>query len=248
MPRRKSKSNRSAEQKIERALKEGAAVLNLNNMYLTELPETLGQLANLYVLNLSDNQLTALPETLGQLTQLHTLALYSNQLTTLPETLGKLTQLKTLVLFNNQLTTLTETLGKLTQLTRLDLQNNQLTTLPETLGKLTQLKTLYLRGNPMNDPPPSVVEQGTRAVLAYLREMKQATAHKWESKLLIVGEAGVGKSELVNSLLGDDFETTTPTQGVEIRTLPLQHPSEDSVTMTLNLWDFGGQAIQHATH
>ena len=222
--------------------------LDLRDNQLTTLPETLGNLTQLTTLYLLSNQLTTLPETLGNLTQLTTLDLDDNQLTTLPETLGNLTQLTTLDLRSNQLTTLPETLGNLTQLTELYLQDNQLTTLPETLGNLTQLTELYLDANPLTDPPPSVVEQGTAAVLAYLREMKQATARKWESKLLIVGEAGVGKSELVNSLLDDDFETTTPTQGVEIRTLPLPHPSEDSVTMTLNLWDFGGQAIQHATH
>ncbi|MEM1293460.1 MAG: COR domain-containing protein [Cyanobacteria bacterium P01_H01_bin.162] len=38
------------------------------------------------------------------------------------------------------------------------------------------------------------------------------------------------------------------THGIEIKALPLAHPTEANVTMTLKTWDFGGQEIYHATH
>jgi Leucine-rich repeat (LRR) protein len=222
--------------------------LDLSFNSLTALPGWLGQLTQLQRLDLFGNQLTALPESLGQLTQLEALDLTGNQLTALPESLGQLTQLQTLDLYGNQLTALPKSLGQLTQLQTLSSDNNQLATLPRSLGRLRNLTNLEVSHNPLTDPPPAVVEQGRKAILAYLREMDQEATAKWESKLLIVGEAGVGKSELVNSLLGEKFGTKAPTEGVEIRTLELPHPKETGVTMKLNLWDFGGQTIQHATH
>lgn len=221
-------------------------------MGLTELPESLGQLTQLKRLDIDKNKLTSLPELLGDLKQLQTLYVFNNQLTALPETIGRLSHLRLLDVTGNQLTSLPDSIGDLSNLHTLKLGDgtgsNPLTTLPRSLGQLPNLSGLRLDRLPLSEPPPSVVEQGTKAILAYLREMDQGTTTKWESKLLIVGEAGVGKSELVNSLLNDKFETKTPTEGVEIRRLPLPHPTEDGVIMTLNLWDFGGQTIQHATH
>jgi len=52
----------------------------------------------------------------------------------------------------------------------------------------------------------------------------------------------------VKALHGEDFGGETATQGVQICTLKIEHPNKADVTMSLNLWDFGGQEIQHATH
>ena len=87
----------------------------------------------------------------------------------LPYTVLQLTELQSLNLSNNRLTKLLNSLYRLTQLQSLDLHNNRLTSLPYSLGRLTQLKTLDLRNNAFSDPPPDVIEQGTEAVLAYLR-------------------------------------------------------------------------------
>lgn len=91
------------------------------------------------------------------------------ELRNLPYALHQLTQLQALNLSNNRLTTLLNSLGRLTQLQALDLHNNRLTALPHFLGRLTQLHSLDLRNNALSDPPPEVIEQGTEAVLAYLR-------------------------------------------------------------------------------
>jgi Leucine-rich repeat (LRR) protein len=150
-----------AEKKIEKALKSGATELDLSNMKLTELPESIGQLILLLKLDIGGdswkddkNQLTQLPDSVGQLTRLTELNLSSNQLTTLPESLGQLTQLTVLDLSNNQLTTLVESLGQLTQLTELDLSNNQLTTLPAWLGQFTQMQVLSLSSIHLKTFPP----------------------------------------------------------------------------------------------
>ena len=149
---------REAEKKIEAARRKGATELDLSEMKLTELPESLGQLTQLQSLNLSHNQLTALPESLGQLTQLQSLNLSRNQLTALPKSLEQLTQLQSLNLFGNQLTALPKSLGQLTQLRSLNLSDNLLTAPPESLGQLMQLQSLNLTNNQLTALPESLIQ------------------------------------------------------------------------------------------
>ena len=73
----------------------------------------------------------------------------------------------------------------------------------------------------------------------------------WESKLLVVGEGGVGKTQLLRALCREPFQAGTESEttwGIDVRPLELPHPEHDDVTMTLKCWDFGGQNIYHATH
>jgi internalin A len=149
-----------AEARINVALLDKPLRLGLNNLRLTELPDSLGHLTHLWELYLGGNQLTTLPEGLDQLPQLRALYVYRNRLTTLPQELGQLTQLLTLDLSNNRLTTLPEELGQLTQLLTLDLSNNRLATLPEELGQLTQLLTLDLSNNRLTTLPESFQRLG----------------------------------------------------------------------------------------
>jgi Leucine-rich repeat (LRR) protein len=55
-------------------------------------------------------------------------------------------------------------------LTHLVLGDNQLTVLPNELANLTNLIEFKLNSNPLISPPPEIVQQGTQAILAYLRE------------------------------------------------------------------------------
>ncbi len=222
--------------------------LDLSNRDLTELPPQLWQLTNLTGLYLDNNQLSTLPPELGQLTELTGLFLNDNQLSTLPPELGQLTNLTLLFLSDNQLSTLPPELGQLTNLTELSLDNNQLSALPSELGQLTNLTELSLDNNPLTFPPPEIVEQGTAAILEYLRQQLTAT-QQWVSKLLVVGEGGVGKTSLLRALNGEAFDPQeSTTRGIAVGSLPLRHPSLPNVTMQLKTWDFGGQEIYHATH
>ena len=96
------------------------------------------------------------------------------ELQNMPFELNQLTQLQSLNLSDNRLKTVLNSISRLTQLQSLDLNNNRLTTLPPALGRLTQLTSLDLRNNAITDPPPDVIEQGTEAILAYLRAADKA--------------------------------------------------------------------------
>jgi len=223
--------------------------LDLSGNQLTALPHAIAQLQNLTTLDLRHNQLTGLPDAIPQLQNLTTLDLGRNQLTALPDAIPQLHNLTTLYLGDNELTALPDAIAQLQNLTTLDLRHNQLTALPAEMARLARLWDLRLDGNPLTSPPEAVVHQGTAAVLAYLRERLEAGARQWVSKMLLVGEGGVGKTSLLDALEGKphdaDKETT---HGIEIRPLDVAHPKEDGVAMRLNAWDFGGQEIYHATH
>ena len=247
----------------------------LNN--LTFLPDSLGNHIYLNILDVSRNQISILPDCISNLTQLHTLDLSFNNLTTLPDSLGNLSLLQSLDINSNTLTTLPDSLGNLTALCHidirfnavialpitvgnlihlqiLDMSLNRLTTVPSTLNNLKRLQNIRLSDNPLNLPNEMIpdyfdefgdpgVEQRT---LTFLRQLWQGSRKLNEAKVILVGEGDVGKTSLVKRLRDNAFDPHEPkTEGIAIQpwTLPFQGES-----VQLNVWDFGGQEIMHATH
>ncbi|HAG85135.1 MAG TPA: GTPase [Cyanobacteria bacterium UBA12227] len=216
---------------------------------LSALPTEIGQLKNLTGLFLAYNQLTRLPPEIGQLTNLTVLFISNNKLSVVPPEIGQLINLSQLTLYSNKLSVVPPEIGQLKNLTKLYLNKNRLSKLPSEIGQLTNLQLLDIGKNPLTSPPPEIVEQGTQAILTYLRNQLQDSQPQWISKLLVVGEGGVGKTCLLQALRGEKFNTQeSTTHGIEIRTLNLLHPTKCDITMQLNAWDFGGQEIYHATH
>ena len=132
--------------------KDNITSLDLNNLGLSYLPESLGNLNNLTRLNLKGNQLSTIPDTLGNLSNLENLTLSHNQLSTIPDTLGNLSNLEDFNFDNNQLSTIPDTIGNLSSLKGLYLRGNQLSTLPKSIQNLKD------KENPCRiicDPMPS---------------------------------------------------------------------------------------------
>jgi internalin A len=242
---------------IEAARKNLYTNLNVASENLTELPESIGQLTRLSTLNLSNNQLTSLPESIGQLTRLSTLNLSNNQLTSLPESIGQLTQLRILNLSNNQLTSLPESVGRMANLGWLYLDDNKLTGLPESLRNLRLLERLYLHDNDALNLPAEVLgvrwqEPPYRAanpvkLLDYYFRVRGRRRPLNEAKLILLGRGAVGKTSLVNRLIHKRFKPgEEKTEGICITEWPLRLNDKEDVR--LNVWDFGGQEIMHATH
>lgn len=150
--------------------------------------------------------------------------------------------------YKNKLTSVPPEIGDLTNLQSLDLSDNALASVPVEIGRLKSLETLKIDGNPITFPPAEIASQGTEAVLAYLSEIAEGSMPKWASKLLIVGEGGVGKTCMLRAILGEPFTAQDTTLGIDIRRIPIQHPAKPGTPLELNAWDFGGQEIYHATH
>ena len=238
--------------------------LSLGNNLLTALPESIGRVTWLQQLYLHRNHLTALPQSIGRLAQLQVLSVHDNQLTTLPESIGRLTQLQDLRLGINELTALPESIGPLTQLRVLYLFDNQLTALPDSMEKLIHLERLFLHDNDALSIPPEIlgptwdqvsVKKAKPANPAeilqyYFRSWAEATRPLNEAKILLVGQGGVGKTSLVKRLVEDRFDPEErKTEGINITQwpIPVQSGGTDG-NIRLNIWDFGGQEIMHATH
>jgi internalin A len=141
---------------------------------------------------------------------------------------------------------------KLTNLTDLDLTHNELTSLPAEIAQLTNLTYLNLRDNPLPIPPETINKpQDVKAIFVALAGLKTGERLN-EAKLLVVGDGKVGKSSVVEQLLKGTFNPSKQTTlGVEINDeMQILHSEVKAKgePIKLNIWDFGGQEIQHSTH
>ncbi|AFY42056.1 leucine-rich repeat domain-containing protein [Nostoc sp. PCC 7107] len=222
--------------------------LDLYNNQITEIPEAIAQLTNLRELYLSNNQISEIPEEIAQLTNLRLLYLSDNQITEIPEAITQLTNLTDLYLSDNQITEIPEAITQLTNLRQLDLGGNQITEIPEALVKLTNLRQLDLSNNQITEIPLEILDsKETKKILNYLRQIRTSkTRPLHEAKLLLVGQGSVGKTSLIERLIRDKYDKNQPqTDGLNVQTWNVQIHSKD---IRLNVWDFGGQEIYHATH
>ena len=130
--------------------------------------------------------------------------------------------------------------------------------LPESLVKLN-LSGLYLHGNPGLGIPSEVLgptwsefnsKTTTLAkpsdIIDYYLRVRGGRRPLNEAKLILVGRGAVGKTSLVNRLVDDKFITTTKTEGINITDWQITLNGDEKIR--LNIWDFGGQEIMHATH
>jgi internalin A len=224
--------------------------LYLRNNQLRELPDSIGNLQNLSKLDLSDNQLSELPDSITLLQNLSILDLIYNQLSELPDSITLLQNLSILYLNFNQLIELPDSIGNLQNLSILYLRGNQLSELPDSMTFLQNLSTLDLSKNPLVNPPIEIAERGIRAIREYFREKaEEGEDTLYEAKLIIVGEGGAGKTTLARKILDSNAEmpkAEETTKGIDV--LEWHFKMENDQDFRVNIWDFGGQEIYHATH
>jgi len=253
-------------------------VLDLRHNQLDNLPAELAQLRGLRRLDISNNQLRQLPVEIAQLHQLQVLILSHNNLTHIPAGVMHLPRLQVLNLRHNQLDELSPAISQLNlqelylggndlqhlpiemmsiaQLRCLDLGDNRLQQLPPEIVQLTEgmqqstLTSLYLQGNDLPIPPEilSKTDKPSEIIHYYLQVTAQLENRQAlnEAKVLIVGEGEVGKTSIAKRLIHDDYdEQENKTEGIHIERW--QVPINDQ-QVRLNIWDFGGQEIMHATH
>jgi internalin A len=233
--------------------------LDLENNQISDISPIVN-LTNLTTLTLYNNKISDI-SALKKLTQLTKLKLYDNQITDI-SALETLTQLKRLDLENNQITDISVLKG-LKNLKKLTLTKNKITRLPIEVAQLgMDIKWeywgedgIFLEGNPLESPPVEVVKRGTAAVLNYFQELQKAQVQLMECKVLIVGNGEVGKTSLMKKLTDPDYqleEGKEPTTlGIRINpwSIDCHFPDiNEPESVKVHFWDFGGQAIYHATH
>jgi Leucine-rich repeat (LRR) protein len=229
--------------------------LDISGNQVRELPAAIAQLKNLTQLYLSGNQVRELPAAIAQLKNLTSLDLWGNQLRELPAAIMQLKNLTSLYLGDNQLRELPAAITQLQNLTELKLRNNQLSQLPDFIRDLPKLKQLDLRGNPISISPEILGgkewhEVGDlQTILDFYFNSQRDPKPLYEAKLLIIGEGGAGKTSLAKKLKDETYQLESKeksTEGIDV--LPWEVPHLDGTPMRVNIWDFGGQEIYHATH
>ena len=230
----------------------------------------LGKLQKLTSLALSFNQITDY-DFLKNLTALTSLELRKNQISDI-QPLEKLTALTTLDLSFNQITDI-RPLKKLTALTSLDLRNNQISDISPLLGLIRKSISLSVRSyqssnvinlfnNPITTPPTKILDQGHEVILKYLLQLEREEGrkdHLYEAKLLIIGEAGAGKTTFARRIKNQTAKMPSEgdsTHGINIDKWEFSLKVSDmgkniphlNTAFYVNLWDFGGQEVYHGTH
>jgi internalin A len=235
---------------INKAKRTHASILNLNNLALTAIPESLAQLTDLKVLNLSGNRLTAIPDSISKLPNLRELRINNNRLSAIPDSLAQLANLRVLILSGNQINLIPDSLAQLINLQLLDLSNNLLTVIPPSLTQLANLLGLNLNGNPLPEELLATLKQGIPSFYRYLESIAKRKVYPRTVKLVLLGEPKSGKTTLLEALKGNPqpcVESRPETLGVNVVAIEKPHPS-DHQPMYLSAWDFAGQHIEHATH
>ncbi|MDY6930641.1 MAG: COR domain-containing protein, partial [Halobacteriota archaeon] len=218
------------------------------------------ELKGLTSLDLSRNNLSDV-SFLKELKGLTSLDLRSNNLSDV-SFLKELKGLTSLDLSRNNLSDVSF-LKELKGLTSLDLSGNRIKAfepwlaekgLDIRIGSEFAPACINLNGNPLERPPLEVVKQGNAAIRKYFIDIgEEGTDYIYETKLLILGEPGAGKTSLarkiidINADLPKEEETT---RGIDVGTWQFPYTIHDrgEKRIIANIWDFGGQAIYKATH
>lgn len=140
-------------------------------------------------------------------------------------------------------------------LENLDLSNNQIKRLEaDFLNPFPALLNLRLTENPLPETILSNIGSSPAKDLGfiqrYTQELFQASEMDNECKVLLIGNGNVGKSCLVARLVSNRFEAEwKSTHGIVLEQYPQTSQKDPLLNpYILNLWDFGGQDIYHATH
>lgn len=204
-------------------------------------------------LHIADNNLRVL-DGLAHLCQLKVLNCSSNAIITL-EGLECMSELQCLDCSDNHLNTL-QGLDQVSQLEMLDCSSNQLNEIPQRIkhqvlnGKLSRL---ILYDNPIKNLPNIIFgdfdDNCCESLINYWQALTQGSTHIQQLKVQLLGNGRVGKTTLAYALEHKKSppESFASTHGIALEEIPFQLEGQDQ-PVTLQLWDFGGQEIYHATH
>lgn len=193
-------------------------------------------------IHIHEGDLLKLPSEIKRLKNLEHLCLHSNSLNDLPAELVELKKLKTIKLNGNDFEKIPEVLFKMPWLEHINISDNRIQEIDNRIIKLKHLKSLKLDGNDFG-APKEIFTQSPPEIIDFLLNLKKGENTSLnEAKVLLLGEANIGKTALVNKLTEDKYiEGTGITRGIKITKWVTQD-------FQLNIWDFGGQEIMRAMH
>lgn len=166
--------------------------------------------------------------------------------------LARLSELEQADLTFNELDDLSFALP-LRKLKFLDVRNNRLRRLPQGFASLQMPIVeryefrrfgLFLQGNPLEQPPMEVVRKGDGAARAYLSDAADVSSLLGEVRVVVMGEAGVGKSSLVRSICREEVVADHPAPGLSVR----RRVPDPTESVRANIWELGGLITESEVH
>lgn len=149
----------------------------------------------------------------------------------------------------------------LISLSSLDMFECKLREIPENILHLKQLTKFLFSGNNIESPPLEVAQKGFEAVRDYWRQRSETGVdYLCEAKLILLGEPGAGKTSLAHKIENPNFMLSSSeksTEGIDVihyefpTTIRIREAGKETnlkCDFRVNIWDFGGQEIYHATH
>ncbi len=261
-----TKTSNNALERINQAIAKGDGKLDLGSLRLSVLPAEIAKLKDLVELRLALNTINDY-SALRFLTNLEMLHVDANELKAIPNEIFNLQTLKFLRLYNNNIVEIPSQIGRLSNLEQLLLHDNKITKLPAELLELKYLRFLALEDNPLPIPPEILKSFDPQKILKFYFQVAPKKIGEIEVsipaakplnqiKLLFVGQGSVGKTSLVQQILHGTFdENQTKTDGISINPWTIDDGQQTissivnrQSSIKLNIWDFGGQEIMHATH
>ena len=231
---------------IDKAIKNKKANIDISGQDISEIPIELKEIKDLKRLNISDNAISELPNWISGFKDLEFLDARNNKLTDLPSDFTQLKKLITINLRNNHIRVVPKEFQKMPWVNFISLNYNEIEKIP---AWFFDIEDVNIENNPIIDPPIEVYSRGTETIKNYFKEREKGTDNLYEAKLLIVGEPGAGKTTLMNKILDEKYKLDlfeASTKGIEIK--PYKFNTKDKHNFRVNIWDFGGQEIYHATH
>jgi internalin A len=239
--------------------------LSLRGWQLAAVPEGSQQLRGLENLDLSALGLNKLPEWIGQL-ELKTFSAVDNKLAAVPDSFRNLSRLKSIDLSFNPFRKIPKFAFDLVSLESLRMHDCGIREIPADILRLEHLVHLEVgtgmeSNSSIESPPAEVANKGLDAIRDYWRQRADTGVdYLCEAKLIILGEAGAGKTSLARKIENSDYklrEREKSTEGIDV--IRCQFPTairtreggEEKILQRkfqVNIWDFGGQEIYHATH
>jgi internalin A len=234
--------------------------LSLRGLQLGTVPEVIRELRQLKFLGLDALGVEDLADWIGHL-ELEGLSLTDNKLSVIPDSLRNLGRLTDLNISWNPLKKVPEFIFDLASLEVLRMRDCYIVEIPADILRLPRLKFVDFGSAPIESPPAEVANKGLDAIRDYWRQRADTGVdYLCEAKLIILGEAGAGKTSLARKIENPNYKlrkTEKSTEGIDV--IRYQFPTairthEDGEEKVLqrqfqvNIWDFGGQEIYHATH
>ena len=254
----------------------------LQDFACRSIPRSITELRSLSWLVLEGLKPETIPDEIFELPALRSLSLAGNGLDQLPGSVARARALQRLNLSGNRFSRVPDGIWDLPQLVSLNLIGCPIRTIPREVLRLKKLADLALglEAVPLDNrgrvrepthfataaatlvmPPPEVAQQGLEAIKSYWRQEEESGIdYLAEAKLLIVGEAGAGKTSLAKKILDPSHRLDSgeeSTEGIDVRAWHFPsairvHDDEGERLLErdfrVNLWDFGGQEIYHSTH